>query len=82
MGLISNPTLLKTIQDNQLRVNEQECEKIHLEICDMWCPSCAELITWVLGKEKGIKKCVVDYATDLAILFIPPNRYPKRGSIP
>jgi|688.fasta_scaffold16970_2 Cu2+-exporting ATPase len=71
-GLISNPALLETIQKKSTPPEGQETEKLYLEIQEMWCPSCAEVIRLVLLQERGVKNCFVDYATDLAsIEFLP-----------
>ena len=79
-GLISNPTLLEQIRRNRPNVPENEMEKLHLEIGEMWCPACAEVIRLVLLQEKGIRNCVVDYATDLASIEFAP-RYISKDKI-
>ena len=78
-GLISNPILLDQIQQNQASMQGSlgELEKWHLEIGEMWCPSCAEVIRLVLLKEKGVKQCIVDYATDLACIEFYPRYISK-----
>lgn len=76
-GLISNPELLEQIKRNQITLSNHETEKLPLEILEMWCPSCAELIKWVLLHEKGIKNCVVDYTTDLASIEYSPRLISK-----
>ena len=48
-------------------------QKLHLEIQEMWCPSCAQVISLVLLKEKGISRCMVDYVTDLAVIEFTPK---------
>lgn len=75
-GLISNPALLDQIEQSQASL-VGEIEKWHLEIGAMWCPSCAEIICLVLLKEKGVKKCIVDYATDLACIEFCPRYISK-----
>lgn len=65
-GLISNPALLEQIRKQKSHIENQELEKFHLEIQDMWCPSCAEVICLVLLQQKGIANCIIDYTTDLA----------------
>lgn len=71
-GLISNPSLLEQLNVKAKTEQTDETEKIHFEIADMWCPSCAEVIKLVLLQEKGINACVVDYSTDLAYVeFLP-----------
>ena len=72
-GLISNPTLLENIRKNRPLVAEHELERLHLEISDMWCPACAEIIRLILLQKKGVHNCVVDYATDLASIEFTPR---------
>lgn len=76
-GLISNPALLEQIRRQNAETYPQELEKIHLEILDMWCPSCAEVIRLILLQQKGVKNCVVDYATDLASVEFSPRHISK-----
>lgn len=70
-GLISNPILHEAQKD--LDYPEREHEKFYLDIGGMWCPSCAEVIQWILGKEKGVTSCSIDYSTDLAIIRYLPR---------
>lgn len=72
-GLISNPDLIEQIRLSKQRSTAQEIQRFHLEISDLWCPSCAELIQLVLVQERGIEKCIVDYATDLALIEFNPR---------
>lgn len=74
-GLISNPHLLEqlSIKSDQ----NGESEKLHLEIDDMWCPSCAVVIRLILLQEKGIRACTVDYTTDLAAIEFSPRSLSK-----
>lgn len=76
-GLISNPALLEQIRLNRPELATGELEKLHLEIQDMWCPSCAEVIRLMLLREKGVRNCVVDYATDLASIEYSPRYLSK-----
>ncbi len=76
-GLISNPALLEEIRRNAVDLPEQEWEKIHLEIQDLWCPSCAVFIRLMLLQERGIRHCVVDYCTDLASIEYAPRHISK-----
>lgn len=78
-GLISNPALLEQIKRNQPKMPDHEMEKLHLTIDDMWCPSCAEIIRLVLLQMKGIRNCVVDYATDLASVEFAPRYLSKEN---
>lgn len=71
-GLISNPQLLETLHEKQKALQPQERKRLHLEIGDLWCPSCAELIHLILMQEDGILACVVDYATDLGTIEYDP----------
>lgn len=73
-GLISNPELLEEIKQSQANLSdEDEIQKLHLEIEEMWCPSCALVIKLILLQEKGIRECSVDYATDLASIAFSPK---------
>lgn len=76
-GLISNPALFEHIQKQRQELEGSERERLHLEIAQMWCPSCAELIRLVLLKEKGVLHCTVDYATDLASIEFSPRYISK-----
>ena len=75
-GLISNPALLDQLKEKQ--AEKGEINKWHLEIEDMWCPSCAELIRLLLLRVKGVLRCVVDYASDLAAIEFCRKKLPKR----
>lgn len=79
-GLISNPELLDEIKSKQIGILEPDEEKIYLEIEEMWCPSCAEVIRLVLMQEKGVLSCVVDYATDFSVIKIS-KRYLNQQKI-
>lgn len=79
-GLISNPAVLEMIQKQRSEIVEGEREKLYLEISEMWCPSCAEIIKLLVSKEKGVINCVVDYSTDLAAIEYSP-RYLSRDQI-
>ncbi len=80
-GIISNPELLNKIHLDTLKKNNEESgheyEKWHLKIQDLWCPSCAEVIRLILLQEPGIRLCVVDYCTDLAIIEYTPRKISK-----
>lgn len=80
-GLISNPALLESIKNNRSKLPEGEFEKLHLEIGDLWCPSCAEVIKLMLLSESGVRNCVVDYATDLASIEFSPRVLSKENII-
>lgn len=76
-GLISNPSLLHQLKKERSQITQGELQKIHLEIFDMWCPSCAEVIRLILLQQEGILNCVVDYATDLASIEFAPQLLSK-----
>lgn len=72
-GLISNPSLLEQLRGKKLAAPEGEYQKLYLEIEEMWCPSCAEVIRLILLHERGVKSCIVDYCTDLAVIEYAPR---------
>ncbi len=72
-GLISNPELLEKMREKSREIEGLETQKLHLEIENMWCPSCAEVIKLVLEQLKGVKNCLVDYCTDLASIEWAPR---------
>lgn len=80
-GLISNPALLDMIHRQKQEIVEGEREKLYLQIADMWCPSCADIIKLMVGKEKGVLNCVIDYATDLAAIEYSPRYLSKEQLI-
>lgn len=79
-GIISNPALIDMIQKQRVVVPENERTKLYLEIAEMWCPSCAEIIKLIISKEKGVLNCVIDYATDMAAIEFSP-RYVSRDHL-
>lgn len=79
-GLISNPAVLEMIQKQKSEIADGEREKLYLEITEMWCPSCAEIIKLMVSKERGVVSCVIDYSTDLAAIEYSP-RYLSRDQI-
>ncbi len=79
-GLISNATLLERLRDrSQEASGDDERQKIHLEISDLWCPSCAQVIQWIVMNVRGAYRCVVDYATDIAIIEFSPLKTSKES---
>lgn len=76
-GIISNPDLLEQLRAQRNDSPAEELEKLHLEIGEMWCPSCAEVIRLILLREKGVQACVVDYSTDLASVTYAPRYISK-----
>ncbi len=71
-GLISHP-LEYFSKEEEKKVPEEDFQKLHLNIQNMWCPSCAQVIHLVLMKEKGVRQCIVDYSTDLAAIEYTPR---------
>lgn len=71
-GLISNPELLKHLQERENKHPPKDLRKLHFEVEDMWCLSCAEVIRLILLQQPGVRRCVVDYATDLACVDYDP----------
>lgn len=67
-GLISNPHLFEEIKKNTIEISQGERKRLVIEIEEMWCPSCSELIRLVLMQKKGVCYCAVDYTTDLAVI--------------
>lgn len=76
-GIISNPAIIEEIRSKQVNFEKEQIEKVYLEIGNMWCPSCAEIIRLLLLREKGMRQCVVDYATDLASVEFAPKYLSK-----
>ena len=77
-GLISNPNPSSDfIQQGDGQIPEEDFQKLHLTIHNMWCPSCAQVIHLILMREKGVRTCVVDYSTDLALLEYTPRMISK-----
>lgn len=79
-GLITNPHLQFSKQEEE-KIPEEDFQKIHLTIQNMWCPSCAQVIHLILLREKGVCQCVVDYSTDLAIIKYTPRLISKEKII-
>lgn len=75
-GILSNPELYQDLSGNEVI---GETETLHLEIGEMWCPSCADAIRLILMRKQGIKRCVVDYATDLAVIEFSPLAISKES---
>lgn len=81
-GLISNPTLLDRLRERRSSDDESgERHKIYLEITDLWCPSCAQVIEWITLDMKGVYRCTVDYTTDLAVVEFSPLKTSKEAII-
>lgn len=71
-GLISNPLLKQDVKE------AADKKRLLLEIREMWCPSCAEVIEILLPMEKGVLSCHVDYTTDLSrIEYDPKKTHPE-----
>lgn len=75
-GLISNPNLIEKIRVQESEPFHQSLKWIG-EIEGMWCPSCADLIRLVVGGQKGVIRCAVDYVTDLASIQFDPQKTSK-----
>ncbi len=75
-GLITNPNLQFSKHEEE-KIPEEDFQKLHLTIQNMWCPSCAQVIHLILLKEKGVRQCVVDYSTDLAFIEFTPRLISK-----
>lgn len=80
-GLISNPALAEHREDSDLNIPQEDRRRLYLEIRNMWCPTCAELITLLLKREKGLFSCVIDYTTDLACIEYSPRHLAKESII-
>jgi heavy metal translocating P-type ATPase len=78
-GLISNPSLLDEIRQRKSHFSDAECERLYFEVREMWCSSCAEVISLVLLQEKGIKQSRIDYATDMAFVEFSPRMISKES---
>lgn len=78
-GLISNPHLKPSVLPKD--IPEEDFQKFHLTIQNMWCPSCAEVIHLIMTREKGVRQCVVDYSTDLAAIEFTPRLISKEKII-
>jgi len=76
-GLISNPQLLEEMASRSSDFSQDELKKIYFEIEEMWCPSCAEVIKWMLLRKPGVLHCVIDYTTDLASIEYSPRHLSK-----
>ena len=78
-GLVSNAALLDELKTASTKEDEpqEERHKLQLEIPDLWCPSCAEVIRWAVLRQKGVTLCVVDYCTDLAVIEYLPKKISK-----
>jgi P-type Cu2+ transporter len=74
-GIISNPNVLKEIQESSKNENEQH--KLYLEVEDLWCTSCCEVIKILLTRKTGIDHCHIDYATDLGVVVFNPRYFAK-----
>jgi heavy metal translocating P-type ATPase len=79
-GLITNPHLHFSKHEEN-NIPEEDFQKLHLTIQNMWCPSCAQVIHLILLKEKGVRHCVVDYSTDLALIEFTPRLISKEKVI-
>ena len=76
-GLIANPTLLKELEKKKVEAPQEELRKHYFEVGGLWCPSCAEVITWTLMRHPGVVSCRVDYSSDLAVVEYSPRHLSK-----
>lgn len=76
-GIISNPALLEHIEKQRAAITDDERDRLYIEISNMWCPSCAEIIRLLVMSERGVRHCVVDYATDMACIEFSPRHISK-----
>lgn len=74
-GLISNPHFIEKIKKQES--TSSASIKWTLEIEGMWCPSCADLIRFVLMGQNGVACCSIDYITDLASIQFDPQKISK-----
>lgn len=66
---ISNPNLHPE-KERDIALGEKL--KWHMQISGMWCTSCADAISLIVKRYKGVVDCRVDYATDLAFIEYLP----------
>ena len=76
-GLISNPGLLEQLRQKASKERPEVTSRLHLDVGEMWCPSCAEVIKLLLMQTEGVVNCVVDYSTDLASVEFDPCQVSK-----
>lgn len=76
-GLISNPRLLEEVKTRKDSPPVEEMRRWHIEVLDMWCPTCAAVIQWVLLRKPGVVKCTVDYTVDVAVIEYTPRYISK-----
>jgi cation transport ATPase len=67
-NIISNPEL-KT-----KKIKGAHTERLTCEIAEMGCPSCADVIGYLLMHKDGIYEAKIDYATDLALIDYDPKK--------
>jgi heavy metal translocating P-type ATPase len=75
-GLITNPHL-QFHKEEEGKIPDEDFQKLHLMIQNMWCPSCAQVIHLILLRKKGVRQCIVDYSTDLAFIEYTPRLISK-----
>lgn len=80
-GLVSNPLLLDQIRARKIEAPLCERDKLYLEVADMWCPACAEIIRLIVLQKNGVHSCVIDYSTDLAAIEFSPRCISKEEII-
>lgn len=75
-GWIARPYLPPS-KEEEKKIDAEEFQKLHLTIQNMWCPSCAQILYFILMREKGVRHCAIDYATDLALIEYTPRLISK-----
>ncbi len=73
-GLIANPSVLPVPPEG---IPDEQFHTWHLTIDGLWCPSCAQVIHLILSREQGVRRCTVDYSTDLAVIEYTPRLISK-----
>jgi len=75
-GIISNPYIQK-----EREAPAGESQRSLLELEGLFCPSCADLITYFFEKKEGVQKIACDYATDLLLVEYDPMRVSEKELI-
>ncbi len=79
-GWISRPYLPPS-KEEEKKIDADDFQKLYLTIQNMWCPSCAQILYFVLMREKGVRHCAIDYATDLSLIEYTPRFISKERLI-
>ncbi|MDB2614224.1 cation-translocating P-type ATPase [Chlamydiales bacterium] len=73
-GVITNPDLFEELESGDI---VEETFLLRFEITNLFCPSCQDLIEWVLKKKKGVVRAVLDYSLDLCVIEYDPRNISK-----